>query len=266
MKDIERHPLKWQEAKKLGGFEGLKLMLQYYTLDPTFENYGDFIKPVNLFHYRKDKRKDITKKYTLLGNFLNVSFVFNSFNHDELTEKQYKELKKLIDKNKASEEYQKAKKDLFNAVCIETTYYTDTETCDTWYINSYSKKYYSLNDVNSNEFQKELENAKKEAEKRIGRHSERLGTIEAFDVRPYYKEIHYLNNEFNELFNLLGGNSGGVSANTKIHQAQRRSIEEVNKNDFKQITLKSSKRKLLYNNTTYSMQWVELEPIVNYQL
>lgn len=87
--------------------DDLKEVLTKYTLDPTFERYGNFI------NHRPQWKKDCAEKYkncsVVFGNFLTLSHVFNIITDDK---KLLKELGILIESNKSSKEYIEAKEQL----------------------------------------------------------------------------------------------------------------------------------------------------------
>lgn len=83
--------------------------LSKYTLDPTFEKYGNFVRKNPKF----PKSKELTKKYegwwSFFGNFFDYSNAFSFYTDDaELVEK----LTDLIRKNQSFEKYINFKKEL----------------------------------------------------------------------------------------------------------------------------------------------------------
>ena len=84
--------------------------LQKYTLDPQFEQYGNFIKKNPKF----PRNPEITEKYkgwySLFGNFFDYSNAFSILTDDE---KLAKKLRRLIRKNQKSEKYVNARNEIF---------------------------------------------------------------------------------------------------------------------------------------------------------
>ncbi len=83
--------------------------LKKFTLDPTFENYGNFIYKNPKF----PKNKELTKKYkgfyNIFGNFFDYSNAFSIYTDDiKLADR----LRRLIRKNQKSELYVKAKMEI----------------------------------------------------------------------------------------------------------------------------------------------------------
>lgn len=81
--------------------------LQNYTLDPVFEEYGNFVyKPTWTNKEAEEKYKGCT---AICGNFLTYSHAFNVYTDDEELIAEFTE---AIRKNQATEEYKAAKKRL----------------------------------------------------------------------------------------------------------------------------------------------------------
>lgn len=83
--------------------------LQKYTLDPTFEKYGNFIKKNPKFPKNPQLTKEYKGWYMLFGNFYDYSNAFSIYVEDE---KLAGKIRRLIKKNQKSEEYQKAKTEI----------------------------------------------------------------------------------------------------------------------------------------------------------
>jgi hypothetical protein len=83
--------------------------LQKYTLDPTFEKYGNFIKKNPKFPKNPQLTKEYKGWYMLFGNFYDYSNAFSIYIKDE---KLAGKIRGLIRKNQRSEEYQKAKSEI----------------------------------------------------------------------------------------------------------------------------------------------------------
>lgn len=81
--------------------------LEHYTLDPVFEEYGNFVyKPTWIDKEVKEKYKGCT---AISGNFETYSHAFNVYTDDEELINEFTE---AIRKNQATEEYKAAKKRL----------------------------------------------------------------------------------------------------------------------------------------------------------
>lgn len=82
--------------------------LECYTLDPVFEEYGNFVyKPIWM---NKEAEKRYDKGFTIIcGNFETYSHAFRVYTDDEELIKEFTE---AIRKNQATEEYKAAKKRL----------------------------------------------------------------------------------------------------------------------------------------------------------
>ena len=93
-------------AKDIGEFME---KLKKYTLDPRFEQYGNFIRKNPKFPKNPGKYKGW---YSCFGNFFDYSNAFSILTDDE---KLAKQLRRLIRKNQRSEKYIKAKNEIFES-------------------------------------------------------------------------------------------------------------------------------------------------------
>jgi len=86
--------------------------LKIYTLDPRFEQYGNFIKKNPKF----PKNPELTKKYkgwySLFGNFWDYSNAFSILLSDE---RLANKIRRLIRKNQNTEAYIKAKNEIIES-------------------------------------------------------------------------------------------------------------------------------------------------------
>ena len=83
--------------------------LQKYVLDPTFENYGNFIYKNPKFPMNSSLTEKYKGWYNLFGNFYDYSNAFSIRTDDvELANR----LRKLIRKNQKTEAYIKAKNEI----------------------------------------------------------------------------------------------------------------------------------------------------------
>lgn len=80
--------------------------LQKYTLDPQFEQYGNFIRKNPKFPKNPEMTEKYKGWYSLFGNFYDYSNAFSILINDE---KLVKKLRRLIRKNQRSEKYVNAR-------------------------------------------------------------------------------------------------------------------------------------------------------------
>lgn len=83
--------------------------LQKYTLDPTFEKYGNFIKKNPKFPKNHQMTKEYKGWYMLFGNFYDYSNAFSIYFFDDVLARK---IRRLIKKNQNSEAYIKAKNEI----------------------------------------------------------------------------------------------------------------------------------------------------------
>lgn len=83
--------------------------LQKYVLDPTFENYGNFIYKNPKFPKSPELTEHYKGWFNLFGNFLDYSNAFSIYTNDE---KLANRLRRLIRKNQKTEAYIKAKNEI----------------------------------------------------------------------------------------------------------------------------------------------------------
>ena len=95
-------------TNKPGTIEDLKEILTKYTLDPTFEKYGNFIN-YNPQWVKPESQNKYKGCAVIFGNFKTYSHVFNIITDDK---KLLNELQILVDKNKSTNDYMLAKKEL----------------------------------------------------------------------------------------------------------------------------------------------------------
>lgn len=86
--------------------------LKKYTLDPRFEQYGNFMKKNPKFPKNPEMTKKYKGWYSLFGNFFDYSNAFSILTDDE---KLAKQLRRLIRKNQRSEAYIKAKNEILES-------------------------------------------------------------------------------------------------------------------------------------------------------
>ena len=86
--------------------------LKKYTLDPRFEQYGNFMVKNPKFPKNPEMTEKYRGWYSLFGNFYDYSNAFSILINDE---KLVKKLRRLIRKNQNSEAYIKAKNEIFES-------------------------------------------------------------------------------------------------------------------------------------------------------
>lgn len=91
--------------------ETLHALLERYTLDPTFERYGDFVTQasahlVALHNEKHGSGLDPERTYHVWGNFFDFSGVFSVYTDDE---KVLEELLAAIKRNKSTPAYKEAR-------------------------------------------------------------------------------------------------------------------------------------------------------------
>lgn len=93
--------------------------LKEYTLDPSFEQYGNFITVLQESDFLKvnDTIKERIGKTHFFGNFYNVSHVFNIDTDEPFI---IEALTTAIRKNQQTAEYKEAKKERFQCYSLPT--------------------------------------------------------------------------------------------------------------------------------------------------
>ena len=86
--------------------------LKKYTLDPCFEQNGNFMKKNPKFPKNPEMTKKYKGWYSLFGNFFDYSNAFSIMTNDE---KLAKKLRRLIRKNQRSEKYVNAKNEILES-------------------------------------------------------------------------------------------------------------------------------------------------------
>jgi len=86
--------------------------LKKYTLDPTFEQYGNFLMKNPKFPKNPQMTKEYKGWYSLFGNFYDYSNAFSVLFFDD---KLARKIRRLIRKNQRSDSYIKAKNEIFES-------------------------------------------------------------------------------------------------------------------------------------------------------
>ncbi len=106
---INSNGSKWYGQEPDGIPELLKA-LKKYTLDPSFEKYGNFVdhNPKYIGKKTQEKLNGCTRFF---GNFIDRSHVFSIDTDDETI---INELEAAIQQNKQTEAYQKARQEIYS--------------------------------------------------------------------------------------------------------------------------------------------------------
>lgn len=86
--------------------------LKKYTLDPRFEQYGNFMVKNPKFPKNPQMTEEYKGWYSLFGNFYDYSNAFSILFFDDTLARK---IRRLIRKNKNSEAYIKAKNEIFES-------------------------------------------------------------------------------------------------------------------------------------------------------
>ena len=250
----------WMTADKKS-LQGLTEMLNEYTLDPICLNYGKYcyISKREHYHFLHTPKND---KYVINASFLEASWHYDG--NDEDNKKLYLSAKKLINQHLKTDKFQKAIKEQFNAVTLELTIFLTPEKLkdlgyinqmSTWWIDIKSNKLFNINNWFNDEFKKEW--------KRLDNEAQSLKNVLTYHIRPKFKEIHYTNEEYDELLKLIGDFNNKRS--TCLNQARRFTLTNppTRLQYYKDYTLKCTGRKLKFDpESYYSFMWFEIDPVI----
>lgn len=237
-----------------------KELLKEYTLDPTFLNYGKyahFTKP----HQFSPTYRGVNFEYSITSSFL--EYCTKSIDN---AKEIYLPAKLAVNKHLKSAKFQKAFFNKFNAVTLEMCIYSDDLINHTfggnWWTDIKSDLYFSINNWFTPEFKEEYKRLQKKGDELI-----QSGKITHYDIKPVFKELHFLPCEFEELLKLPFENQNKTSVSTMMYQARRFSKHSEQKptayKRFKEVTLKSTGRKLLYDpKSEYCFLWYEIDPVI----
>lgn len=243
-------------------FLKLKEFLKTCELDPTFLNYGGFIREVKNISYHKDYRDTINK---FLG-YYKIWFSSQMYQFDKengynllVTKEQSEEVKKILQKRQTEKIYIDWFNSLFNCYTYEYTIYSDDLPkklySGDWWITVKDGKY-----INLDSDKKTDENLKKEVTKECLKRIEILKSkgikINGYEVRKEYKNINLSNEEFLWFKTNIVDRQGHPT-----HQITRRLKEDVKHriNDFKEYVLEPTKRKALISIENYGLTYIEIE-------
>lgn len=239
----------WQEAKE-NTVKGLLMMLKEHALDPTWMNYGDYIRKTNPISYHPEYRKTKGFKKTLKetpyhvsGNFYTVSWGF-SF---DVNEADAKKIRKAVDANKGTKAFSEAFNDRFNAISFDKTVYPQTQkylNCGKgqWYITS--KDYPVLpTDATQEQINEVLDGMKGNP----SNSPEEVGVI--------YVEKHFRNDEeYHELRDLIvNPQSPAAGQLTRFSEPTK---------GMKEYTFKCTGRRVLMDITPYTTLYTEVDKVI----
>jgi len=247
-------------------------MVTAKTLDVrNISRNGEFLYPIHIGSYHPDYRDKI-KEFFGYYRLSIGSFIYQIFGRDGdankivFTEEQASIFNEHIEAIKKTPEYNRNFRALYNCYRYEITYYFNKDSFrDNWWITDKGDAI-SLNCTESFD-KKALSGAKKKALDRVKYMNDNGHEVCHYEVSKVFDVVHFNKNESDEIKNLV------FSANPQIDpqkenipwwQQTRLITENVEhrKQDFKEITLKSSGRKLLFNGHRYGFSYVELDPIV----
>ena len=234
--------------------------------EPIFE--------VDLKSYHPEYRDKVKPFLGLYGLHLgSIIYQVTPKEHDVLlNKKQATELRLILDKIIASDEFKADLKDRYNAFKYEYTIYCDAMITELsgghWYIHNEQKEYLPI-DCEEGRANESLNELKERAEKSI-KHIEEVKGFKTlgYSISKRYKEVHFLSEEWKEIKELCGNRSGIDKNRHPTHQANRYSkefydtFEEKRKKEFKEVVLKSTNRKMLMDVHTWGYGYVDLTPVV----
>lgn len=249
----------WQIADNKT-LEGFYLMLNEYTLDPIFLNYGGYLKKYESINYSpkapKDfiasiKEKESKNLYKLSGNFYEASFGLSGC--EDLTEDQAKEVKKKIDKHLKTDRFKKALKENFNGIIIEQADYFN-------FTSGFSDNWYSYNEIGGiisiSSTEEEIKNLTSMAINKEVKNPKSIRT----EFAPKYIERYFRNTsekqEFEAYFDSFKKPIGAAK-----WQLKRGSEKDSNIKDYKLFTFKSTGRKVKINISTYQTSFIEVDEL-----
>lgn len=255
MKTLEKQPI--YEIAKKNTFAGLLIMLKHYTLDPTFENFGNFYSKIELRNFHPDHitneiKNKVKQKYIhFSGNFLHVSWAFS---FDTKDPKQIKELIDTINTNKKRKEYKESFLNHFNAIRFKITHTLNSEenkklrgfNGDWWIENKYDN---ILNIDQIDQVSTILKQLRKNHKKELIHLEDKEGKIEV-----EFFERHYLPEEWDELRKMFN------KEKLPAYQFSRvRTIKKEDEKKFKVHTFKATGRKILFYFTPYYLIYKEVK-------
>ena len=232
-------------------------------LDYTRYNFGHFTRPHRAYHYSPEYRDEIKHLEGLNSISVGTDIYKVIKGHGAfITDEQNVRFKKFVDEQINSDRYQKGLKEKYNSYTYSYTIYTNA------YLSLSSAQWYSFNDMNeklpldaSNERDEKLKNEAINKVKTIVETLESKGFIvEGYEVEKKYFDTHYTSEEWKELVKLCRKNNEGHPT----HQSRRVTKSDVAHRieDFKELVLESTGRKMLFNWHAYGFDFIEIEPVV----
>lgn len=255
MENTETTPIWMKDQKCKDKVKALLMVLNHYTLDPVFLNYGGFYSKIEARNHSPQYRTEATKKevegfYKFSGNFFDLSYYFDIETNDKAV---IETLKAAIDKNKNSPEFKKAFYERFNAIKFTKTMYLNEIEVKKYM--RFSGEWWITHEIGEPIDIKDIDKAPAILE--ALKVEELKGTNKIKDKNPEFRieyfERHYTSDEWNEIRDLTDAHE------TVSHQFIRKTeIEKDDMRDYKEYTLKSTGRKFLAHFTKYHMIYKDL--------
>lgn len=249
-------------------YEQLKVNISEWGLDPVWLNYGGFVSEVNPLSWSPENRH-IMEPFTHMYR-ISVGPVVYSITKDEhcvlINEEQQKNFVEFLAKEQQKKKYKKWFKDKFNCFTFEATlYYKEIRKSGmnpSWW---YTVKSENLLPLNADE--KRIQEAKEELNTRVkSMYDKAKIKYVGYEIKKVYKSIHYRDSsEWADILTIVHGTNGINKHRHPTHQMTRHLIEDLSKErlkSYKEYTLPSSKRKVLFNVHTWGINYVETEPII----
>lgn len=247
--------------------ERLKELIKKQGLDYSWLNYGGFtskFRPESYHPDHRDKKRACEGLYNIsVGSVIyQITDEWDFF----INEKQNEDFLKFIEQQNKRPVNKKSFNQTFNAYTYEVTIYSNA------FLKQFGGRWYKYLEMDeklpfnaSNDRDKKLFNEAKERAERMKKNIESKGyKVDGVQIKKKYLDVHYTPEEWTEILDLCK-TAGINSRNHPSHQSRRilkQSLRAERKKDFKEVTLKTTGRKMLLEIHTWGWNFVELEPVI----
>jgi len=239
-------------------------------LDASRMTYENFRYPVNLINYHPTKYNGNAKEFEGMQK-ISIGSQIYSVTPEEydlvMNQEQTKLFDECISKEKESERFKSDLKSCFNCFTFEIVIYSPAYLkfmSGNWYKYIPTNKHLPL-DATAERVEALKEEAEKEAQRIIDHMTKNGHEVKGYEIKKTFKDVHYIGDEWTEILNLCEKSTGIDPRQHPTHQSrrvERRHLTKDRLKEFKEVTLKTTGRKMLMNVHAYGWNFVETQPVI----
>jgi len=245
-------------------------LIKEVGLDADRLTHDKFTSTVKLMEYHPTKYNGNASEFEGMESLSIGSQIYQVFPNEHdivLTKEQLIKFNNCVNEEMKSERFKKEFKNCYNSFTFEVTVYSEA------FLNFMGGKWYNITvmdeklPLNASKEREEELKAKATAEgERIMAHMRKNGhNVKGFEVKKNFIDTHFRKEEWNEIKELCEKSDSINPRMHPTHQSSRRLKENTNKEslkNYKEVTLKSTGRKMLFHVYTYGWSFIEIDPVV----